>query len=43
VGEDGECHDIKKFSIYYVAWCAMLCQILPVGILILLKQFAHVF
>ena len=39
-----ECHDIKKkISIYYVAQCETLCQVLPVGILILLKYFAHIF
>ena len=33
----------KKISIYYVAQCETLCQVLPVGISILLKYFAHIF
>lgn len=39
-----EYHDIKKkISICYVAQCKTLCQVLPVGILIELKHFAHIF
>ena len=44
VGEDTGSYDIKKkISIHYVAQCATLCQVLPVGILIFLKYFAHIF
>lgn len=34
---------LKNISIYYVAQCATLCQVLPVGISSLLKYFAHIF